>query len=165
MSDIFPRVVEITNLKSCAPCKEFSKTVVSRLKDDNHKKSGWRVGNTCQDHLQVLDATVESDREEIARLGLPYDRFPTFFLLLKDGSKIKRVGSMNYEEFMNFAKAKRSNPSLFGKTGTSHESRETLIQHLLSDGIHRGKYSMSYLQSLSDDALNLVHEKDHNGSR
>ena len=165
MSDVFPRVVEITDLKNCAPCKAFSKNVVSKLKDDNHKKSGWRVGNTCQDHLQILDVSVASDKEEIARLGLSYSRVPTFYLLTKDGSKIQYVGSMNYEEFMNFAKAKRSNPSLFGKTGTSHESRATLIDHLLNDGIHRGKYSVSYLNSLSDDQLNDVHERDHNGSR
>lgn len=161
VQDLFPRVVEITNTKICAPCREFSKRVVSRLKDDNHKKAGWRVGNTRQDHLQILDTSEEGSTEEIQMLGLSYDIFPTFYLLLSDGSKVKYVGSMNYEEFISFSKSKVSKSSLFGKMGTSHESRETLINHLLNEGIHRGRYSLSYLNSLSDSQLNDVHERDH----
>ena len=53
------------------------------------------------------------------------------------------------------------NPSLFGRSGTSHESRETLIFHLSSEGIHRGKWSVSELQGMSDNALNALHSKDH----
>ncbi|TXH13896.1 MAG: hypothetical protein E6R03_10450 [Hyphomicrobiaceae bacterium] len=55
----------------------------------------------------------------------------------------------------------RRNPSLFGQIGTSHESRETLIDHLLRDGIHRGKRSLQQLQAMSDDELNAAHMKDH----
>lgn len=53
------------------------------------------------------------------------------------------------------------NPSLFGSLGTSHESRSTLIRHLLNDGIHRGRWQIDTLNSMSDDALNQAHSDDH----
>jgi hypothetical protein len=53
------------------------------------------------------------------------------------------------------------NPSLFGRVGTSHESRQTLINHLANDGIHRGKWRLVDLQAMSDDALNNAHDQDH----
>lgn len=49
-----------------------------------------------------------------------------------------------------------------GKSGSSHENRQTLIKHLLYDGIHRGKHSESYLNSLNDTDLDKLHSLDHN---
>lgn len=51
--------------------------------------------------------------------------------------------------------------SIFGSIGTSHESRETLIAHLLFDGIHRGRYTMSQLSVMSDEQLDAAHDRDH----
>jgi len=42
------------------------------------------------------------------------------------------------------------------------ESKSSLIDHLLTDGIHRGRYSKSYLSSLSQNQLVLLHSRDHN---
>lgn len=58
-------------------------------------------------------------------------------------------------------KAVGRNPSLYGQIGTSHESRETLIDHLLNDGIHRRKRTLLQLQAMSDDELNAAHMIDH----
>lgn len=58
-------------------------------------------------------------------------------------------------------KAVGRNPSLFGRLGTSHESRETLIDHLLNGSIHRGKRSLAQLQAMSDDELDAAHQIDH----
>lgn len=58
-------------------------------------------------------------------------------------------------------KAVGRNPSLFGRLGTSHESRETLIDHLLNGSIHRGKRSLAQLQLMSDDELDAAHQIDH----
>lgn len=54
------------------------------------------------------------------------------------------------------------NSSIYtGERGTIHENRESLISHLLNDGIHRGRHSFAELSSLSDDALNLLHNREH----
>lgn len=53
------------------------------------------------------------------------------------------------------------NPAIYRGTSGSHVSRETLISHLLNDGIHRGKHSFAELSSLSDDALNSLHNREH----
>lgn len=54
------------------------------------------------------------------------------------------------------------NPSIYtGERGSSHQNRESLISHLLNDGIHRGRHSFAELSSLSDDALNLLHNREH----
>lgn len=65
----------------------------------------------------------------------------------------------------SFSSRMPGNPSLFGSVGTSHESRSTLIRHLLNDGIHRGRWTISVLNSMSDDELNEAHEQDHEGAK
>ena len=54
-----------------------------------------------------------------------------------------------------------------GQPGSSHESRESLIDHLSYDGIHRGKHDRSQLEAMSDESLNATHNRDHgwNNSR
>lgn len=53
-------------------------------------------------------------------------------------------------------------PQLYGRAGTSHESRETLIKHLLSDGIHAGKHTPAELSAMTDVELDALHNRDHN---
>jgi len=48
-----------------------------------------------------------------------------------------------------------------GIPGNSHENRESLIEHLHEDGIHRGRHSLSKLNSMSDEQLNDLHNADH----
>jgi thiol-disulfide isomerase/thioredoxin len=48
-----------------------------------------------------------------------------------------------------------------GRPGNSHESREALIKHLMNDGVHRGRHSLSKLNAMSDDQLNDLHNADH----
>jgi hypothetical protein len=49
-----------------------------------------------------------------------------------------------------------------GRSGNSHQNRQTLIQHLANDGIHRGKHSISSLNAMSDQQLDQLHSQDHN---
>lgn len=49
-----------------------------------------------------------------------------------------------------------------GKPNNSHTNRQSLINHLLNDGIHRGRYGFSYLNNLSDTDLDSLHSLDHN---
>lgn len=51
--------------------------------------------------------------------------------------------------------------NFFGRKGTSHETRETLIQHLLEDGIHKGWHTKQSLESLSDSELVELHDREH----
>lgn len=49
-----------------------------------------------------------------------------------------------------------------GKSGSSHQNRRTLINHLLNDGIHRGKHSSEKLNRMTDIELDNLHNQDHN---
>ncbi len=51
--------------------------------------------------------------------------------------------------------------SFYGRKGTSHESRETLIQHLLNEGIHQGRHTRTDLEQLSDRDLVDLHDEEH----
>lgn len=48
-----------------------------------------------------------------------------------------------------------------GRPGNSHQNRESLINHLLNEGIHRGRHSESKLNAMSDEQLNDLHNADH----
>ena len=48
-----------------------------------------------------------------------------------------------------------------GRPGNSHQNRQSLIQHLANDGIHRGRHSVSSLNSMSDQQLDALHSRDH----
>jgi hypothetical protein len=49
-----------------------------------------------------------------------------------------------------------------GYPNNSHTNRQSLINHLLNDGIHRGKYRLDTLNNLSDIELDKLHSLDHN---
>lgn len=49
----------------------------------------------------------------------------------------------------------------FGNTGSSHESRESLIKHLLNDGVHKGKRTKEQLDKMTDLQLDQLHHLDH----
>lgn len=48
-----------------------------------------------------------------------------------------------------------------GRPGSSHQNRQSLIQHLANDGIHRGRHSISSLNAMSDQQLDQLHSMDH----
>lgn len=48
-----------------------------------------------------------------------------------------------------------------GKPGSSHESRETLIDHLLNEGIHKGRHTKASLDGMTDQQLDALHTQDH----
>lgn len=49
-----------------------------------------------------------------------------------------------------------------GQPGNSHYNRTSLINHLMYEGIHRGRHSLSQLNSMTDSQLNSLHSSDHN---
>jgi len=99
----FPRVVLITNIKSCLPCRNVERDVINRLTDESHKKSGWVVSKTREANVQVLDLSDADSVKEIQDLGLTFSSIPTFYFLNKDGSKKSSLGYMSYSQFIDFA--------------------------------------------------------------
>lgn len=142
----------------CGPCQQY-------------KTSGKL------DRLKAKFATtvIDIDAEPQWRVG----RVPSFWLCRRsDQTKVKGwTGATSVEtiesEVTRIRQTKSGtvattrtvlqsrNPSLFGRVGTSHESRQTLIFHLANEGIHRGKRSVAELGGMSDDALDALHSKDH----
>jgi hypothetical protein len=70
--------------------------------------------------------------------------------------------------------AKRIAPSVPSKSAPSWNvtgsmarayNKTSLINHLLSHGNHSGKWSRSYLQSLTINQLWYLHDSDHNATR
>ena len=51
--------------------------------------------------------------------------------------------------------------TVFGSIGTSHESRESLIKHMLTEGEHIGRHTPESLSRLTDQQLSDLHDRDH----
>jgi hypothetical protein len=104
--DLLPRVVLVTQpynkngKPNCVPCISVDRDVVNVLKDERHKKSGWDVGVSARNDVQILDLNNPDSLEEIERLGLDFDAIPTFFFMRKDKTVTKIVGGMSYKEFI-----------------------------------------------------------------
>lgn len=58
----------------------------------------------------------------------------------------------------------KSGGQIYGRVGTSHESRQTLINHLLTDGIHKGRHTQAELDAMTDEQLGALHNQEHNQS-
>lgn len=104
LPDTFPRIVLITQPSVCPPCVTVDKNVVSRLKNDEHKKAGWDVGSEAFNDLQVLDLDDEASDNEIARLKLKYTAIPSFFYLTKDGVSKIYTGAISYDTYIKWSK-------------------------------------------------------------
>jgi hypothetical protein len=96
------------------------------------------------------------------------DRYPTFWIVdhATRNPQYKFLGPTPPETIILKAEQLAKPPqqqSIYGFAGTSHESRQTLINHLHQDGTHKGRHSLSKLQSMTDDELNKLHEADHSG--
>lgn len=142
----------------CGPCREYvSSGKLKRL----------------QQSVSVREIDTQSDTQWKNLKVLPkVKRWPTFWLI-KYGDSTTVVKSWEYAvdpsvvltEIQNQKKPKVVKSvvqsSIYGSVGTSHESRETLIDHLLNDGIHKGRRSLQQLNSMTDEQLDRLHSKDH----
>lgn len=93
--------------------------------------------------------------------------FPTFHWNDQYGKSWKQVGWPGIEHLKRQVLGNVSSMRSPGKTIWSFSGGDTkpaLIQHLLNDGIHRGKFQKSYLDKLSRDDLVMLHSQDHNNN-
>lgn len=102
--DRFPRTVLITQYKYCSWCRTFDREVVSLLRNEAHKKAGWKVGNKRSDNFQIIDLDDPNAEQEIEALKLEFLSLPTIFFLESDGSYKSVEGSMSYKAYIDWAK-------------------------------------------------------------
>ncbi len=106
-ADKFPRIVLVTQVKSCIPCRKVEAGIVNILKNEAHQKSGWKVGRGSGNNLQVLDLDNSDSIKEIDRLKIEFLKIPSFFKITKDGVINGPVGDISYDRFIEFSDSKK----------------------------------------------------------
>lgn len=149
----FSYILEMYTASWCGPCRDWKSGEKKRVED-----SGL-----------LSEKVREIDIDRVRGTGV--SRVPEFRLIRSDGV---RVGTWVGYVSVASLRAKMSQPKLvekpatpflnnglYGRIGTSHESRATLIDHLMEDGIHSGRHTRAELNKLSDEDLNELHTKEH----
>ena len=103
----FPRTIFVTQPRTCVPCRKVDIEIISKLRDSNHKKSGWTVGKESFNVFQILDLDDPDSIVEIDRLELDLNSVPTFFFIEQDGKRKKFVGDMSYPKFIEWSSSKK----------------------------------------------------------
>lgn len=138
---------------NCGPCLTMERDVLPVL-----EAAGWKINR-----INIREVRSPS-----------VSRTPTSRLVI-DGKEAGnwKVGVWSAESLQQaFAQSSpvagttvgggpKRNPSLWRPGGDCYESREAMIRHLLTNGIHRGTVSRETLDGLSDDALSEMHESQH----
>lgn len=168
--DHLPRTVLITQLKTCTWCRKFDRDVVALLRNEAHKKSGWKVGNKRSDNFQIIDLDDPTAEKEIEDLKLDFLSLPTMFFLQSDGSYKSFEGYMDYKTYIDWAKPSkkvkqavsptytRMSKTRWNLNGDYTPNREVLINHLMSEHC-----ITVHLEELSYEELLAIHDDDHNG--
>lgn len=132
----------------CGPCKQWKA-------NERPKLSGVSI------------TTVDIDEQK--QWGI--DRVPSFWIVDRETRKpIKKLsGYRAADELLKEVNSVAETPvksggQIYGRIGTSHESRQTLITHLLTDGIHKGRHTQAELDAMTDEQLDALHNQEHNQS-
>lgn len=144
----------------CGPCLDWKRNVLPRL-----KAAGY--------HVELIDMDLPSSRQY--QDNIP--RYPGFVVCDWSGKWLSdaTIGSISFETAQQMlgtvSKPKATVvtassvvpvSSIYnGKRGSSHENRSTLINHLLSEGIHAGRRSRATLEAMTDSQLDALHNQDH----
>ena len=157
------QVLLFFNAEWCGPCKQIKDKVFPEL-----KKLNWRIGGDSDCHILPIDADTHPDllsKHSIKAL-------PTF-LLLKDGKQVGRLeGAVNGKQitdlwYKNTERTTLKKPYIRHTetfTDIIPHNRQRYIEHLSGENIHRGKFSLDLLNSLSDKELLALHSDDHAGT-
>lgn len=131
----------------CGPCRDYKDSG----KLDAIKKAGYKV--------TLVD--IQQNK------SFYYGSIPKFWIA-KDQQKVYEWSPGAISPDTVIAKIRElkgqkatASDSFFGRKGTSHETRDTLIQHLLEDGIHKGRHTKQSLELLSDSELVELHDREH----
>jgi thiol-disulfide isomerase/thioredoxin len=138
----------------CGPCR-------------NYKQSG-KLDKVIKSGTRVVLVDIDTDdsyysgpvpRFWICRNKIRVHEFSAG--VVEPDKLLKKVTELNNSQ--KSLEVKKTNPSVYnGRPNNSHTNRQTLIEHLLNDGIHKGKHTSSELNTLSDTDLDKLHSLDHN---
>lgn len=160
------RMILVTDPPNCGPCRDVDRTLLATLRNEQHKKAGWTIGNSETDTIQVLSLSNPEEAKIIEELGLSYFAIPAFVRYGSDDENL--VGNVSYETFLRYFHGGNKIPSYNGKTktrwninGDFSPSKETLIKHLRTDKDHSAVASWP-LELLSREDLTALHSDLHN---
>jgi hypothetical protein len=160
------RMILVTDPPNCGPCRDVDRTLLATLRNEQHKKAGWTIGNSETDTIQVLSLSNPEEAKIIEELELSYFAIPAFVRYGSDDENL--VGNVSYETFLRYFHGGNKIPSYKGKTktrwninGDFSPSKETLIKHIRTDKDHVAVASWP-LELLSREDLTALHSDLHN---
>lgn len=160
------RMILVTDPPNCGPCRDVDRTLLATLRNEQHKKAGWTIGNSETDTIQVLSLSNPEEAKIIEELELSYFAIPAFVRYGSDDENL--VGNVSYETFLRYFHGGNKIPFYNGKTktrwninGDFSPSKETLIKHLRTDKDHAAVASWP-LELLSREDLTALHSDLHN---
>lgn len=148
----------------CGPCRTMESTVIPDLREHGH-------------HVIKVDIDENPNHPQWVAGSVPFvvilkpdgtivDQHRGYMTSNQLGTKLNAATrALGVVSPPNTPAKQVQRGSIYGHVGTSHESRETLIQHLLSEGIHAGRHSLVSLNAMTDEQLNSLHDSDHENSK
>ena len=160
------RMILVTDPPNCGPCRDLEKTLLATLRNEQHKKAGWTIGNSDTDTIQVLTLSNPNDAKVIEELGLSYFAIPAF---IRYGSEDENlIGNVSYDTLLRYLHGGNKTPYYTSKTkvkwninGDFSPSKQTIIKHLRSDKEH-ADVALWPLEILSKEELISLHSDIHN---
>ena len=135
---------------NCSPCNQVKAITIPDL-----RRRGIRVREISDPHTAAQYGVTRFPVVMVARNQRQLSRWTGFV-------SAETVCQVISNSWVSQRASQKSTTTIYdGKQGSSHESRESLIDHLLNEGVHRGRHTESKLKSLSDDQLNELHNADH----
>lgn len=133
----------------CGPCRDY--------------KDSGKLGRLKTEGYPVTQIDIQQNS------SFYFGKIPKFWIA-KDKQRVHEWAPGTVEPDTIIQKIKElkgqkpTSSSFFGRKGTSHESRQTLIDHMLEDGIHQGRHTRQSLEAMSDADLVELHDQEHKKS-
>jgi hypothetical protein len=160
------RMILVTDPPHCGPCRDVERTLLATLRNEQHKKGGWTIGNSENDTIQVLSLSDPEEAKTIEELELNYSAIPAFIRYGSEDDNL--VGNVNYDTLLRYFHGGHKVPFYTSRTkvrwninGDFSPSKQTIIKHLRSDKDH-ADVAQWPLEVLSQQELISLHSDMHN---
>lgn len=145
-----PIYVVAFHMRGCQPCNRWEQNEQAKLESagvqvvrvNSQIETQWGIG---------LNPSFWICRDKVALKKFKQGEYKTAKELLKE------IETLSAEPVKSSGV-----PKLFGRIGTSQESRQTLVNHLLNDSIHKGRHTSAELEAMTDQQLSDLHDREHN---
>lgn len=138
----------------CGPCQQMKRDTLPPL-----AKSGWRIGDSTSDHIQVID----SDSNPALMQRWHVSRLPTT-IYIEDEAEVRRV--VGFQTPVQIGElfdppAKQTAAATYAARWTYPGSgRADLIRHLADEH----NYTVESLERMTTDQLSRLHDTDHDST-